>query len=112
LKKPKPLKGVTPIGDGILVQCDDAEKIETALPGGKILKPETVLEAENKKVPAGWVVAVGPGRYDPFSGKRVPMQVKLGDRVTIKRNCGYVFKYRGVEYMCMSGEHEIVLVEK
>jgi len=106
MTKPKALKGVKPIDNGIIVLCDVAQD-ELAAPGSVIIKPET---SQKLKTPYGWVVAVGPGRYDPLTCKRLPMQVNLLDRVLVKINCGYVFKYKEVEYMCVH-EHEIVLVE-
>ena len=65
--------GIKPLEDRIVVKPSDAE--QTTASG--LVIPDTAKE----KPQEGEVVAVGPGRFD--DGVRVPMDVKVGDRVII-----------------------------
>lgn len=66
-----------PILDRVLVVFDEPE---TQTPGGLHI-PTWALSPWEQHRPAT-VVAVGPGRFNK-SGKRVPMQVRVGDRVLV-----------------------------
>jgi chaperonin GroES len=48
---------------------------------GCILIPEQAQEARRR----GTVVQVGPGKRDPVSGRHVPLDVRVGDRVLFTR---------------------------
>lgn len=68
------------------------------------------LENDNKvREPRGKVVAVGPGRFDPVLGKRVPMQVKKGDVVVFPAMSGIIVKDGEKSYQCLQ-EFEILAV--
>lgn len=56
----------------------------------KILLPEKVQESQLKNSNAGTVVAVGPGGVLP-SGERLPLSVKVGDKVYVD-----ISKTRGI----------------
>ena len=60
-----------PLEDRIVVKPGEAE--ETTVSG--IVIPDTAKE----KPQEGEVVAVGPGRFE--EGNRIPMDVKVGDKV-------------------------------
>ncbi|AWM36310.1 10 kDa chaperonin [Gemmata obscuriglobus] len=75
--------GLQPIGDRIVVRREAAEE-KTA---GGILLPDS---AKNKPQ-RGAVVAVGPGKLKP-DGTRVPMQLKVGDKVLFTSWAGDEFK--------------------
>ena len=83
---------VKPLGDRILVKRVEPE--ETAK--GGIIIPDTAKE----KPMEGKVIAVGQGKTDD-NGKRIPMEVKKGDRVLIG-------KYAGTEFELGDDEHVIV----
>jgi chaperonin GroES len=70
---------MTPVLDNVIIHPSDSEKIT---PGG-ILIPDAAQE----KPKTGLVLGVGPGRYDE-NGNRVPMQVKIGDKVLYCKNLG------------------------
>ena len=75
-------------------------KQEEVLASGIVI-PDTAKE----KPQQGEVIAVGPGRLDD-DGKRIPMEVKAGDRVLYA-------KYTGQEVQGSAGEEEyLVLTEK
>lgn len=60
-----------PIGDRILVRTKDPEK--TTASG-------LVLVQEDEKANVGEVVAVG-SHFNPLNGKKIPMQIKVGDKI-------------------------------
>jgi chaperonin GroES len=70
----------------------------TILRQGGIIIPDTAKE----KPQEGEIIAIGPGRIDD-SGKRIPMDVKVGDVVIYA-------KYGGTE-MKVDGEELVILRE-
>jgi len=83
---------VKPLNDRVLVKRVDPEEKAK----GGIIIPDTAKE----KPLEGKVVAVGAGRLDD-NGKRVPLEVKVGDRVLIG-------KYAGTEIKIDETEHVII----
>ncbi|MEX2326001.1 MAG: co-chaperone GroES [Gemmatimonadaceae bacterium] len=84
---------VSPLADRVVVR--PLEETET-MRGGLFI-PDTAKE----KPQQGEIIAVGPGRYE--EGKRVPMEVKAGDRVLYG-------KYSGSEVI-IDGETVLILRE-
>jgi chaperonin GroES len=84
---------VTPLADRVVVKpIEEAESMR-----GGLYIPDTAKE----KPQQGEVVAVGPGRYE--DGKRVPLEVKVGDKVLYG-------KYSGTE-VTLDGEQRLILRE-
>jgi chaperonin GroES len=81
-----------PLQDRILVQRV-AE--ETTTKGGIII-PDTAKE----KPAEGKVVAVGNGKLGE-DGKRVPLDIKAGDRILFGKYAGTEVKIEGEEYLIM-----------
>ncbi len=81
-----------PLGDKVLIRTLSDDELGTASPSGIII-PETI---HREKADRGEVVAVGEGRFDEKSGKRIPMDVKVGDRVIFQ--WGDKVEYKNVEY--------------
>jgi chaperonin GroES len=81
-----------PLHDRVVLTRIDAEE-KTA---GGIIIPDTAKE----KPQQGKVVAVGPGGRDE-SGKLIPIDVKVGDRVLFGKWSGTEVKIEGVEYLIM-----------
>jgi chaperonin GroES len=81
-----------PLHDRVVLTRIDAEEKTT----GGIIIPDTAKE----KPQEGRVVAVGPGGRDE-SGKLIPMDVKVGDRVLFGKWSGTEVKIDGVEYLIM-----------
>jgi chaperonin GroES len=75
-----------PLGDRLVVEPIEQEDTTS----GGILLPETAKE----KPQEGRVIAAGPGKLDD-SGKRVKMEVKVGDRVLYARYAGTEIKVEG-----------------
>jgi chaperonin GroES len=81
-----------PLHDRVLVKRIDAEEKTV----GGIIIPDTAKE----KPQEGEVVAVGPGGRDD-SGKLIPLDVKLGDRVLFGKWSGTEVKIDGEELLIM-----------
>ena len=92
-----------PLHDRVVIERIDAE----AKSAGGIIIPDTAKE----KPQQGKVIAVGPGARDE-SGKLIPIDVKVGDRILFGKWSGTEVKIDGVEYLIMN-ENDVmgVLVE-
>jgi len=86
---------IRPLNDRILVVRVEEEK-KTA---GGIIIPDTAKE----KPQEGKVVAAGPGKVAD-DGKRIPIEVKKGDRVMFSKYSGSEIKIDGVEHIFMREE--------
>ena len=91
---------IQPLGDRVIVQRAEAEE-KTA---GGILLPETAKD----KPKEGRVLAVGDGKIMD-SGERQKMNLKAGDRVLFTSYAGTEIKYQGEEYLIMS-ENDVLAV--
>ncbi len=81
-----------PLQDRILVKrVEEEEKTK-----GGIIIPDTAKE----KPAEGKVEAVGNGKLGD-DGKRVPLEVKKGDRILFGKYSGTEVKIEGVEYLIM-----------
>jgi chaperonin GroES len=86
---------VKPRHDKILVKrIEPEEKVK-----GGIIIPDTAKE----KPLEGKVVSVGTGRLDE-NGKRIPLEVKVGDRVLIGKYAGTEVKIDDVEHVIVREE--------
>ena len=83
---------IKPLNDRILVARLEEEQKSV----GGIIIPDTAKE----KPQEGKVVETGPGKMDD-GGKRIPMQVKKGDRVLFSKYAGNDVKIDGKEYIFM-----------
>jgi chaperonin GroES len=82
-----------PLNDRVIVTRVEKEQ-KTA---GGIIIPDTAKE----KPQEGKIVAVGPGRFDDKGEKRIPMEVKEGDRILFSKYAGAEIKIDGVEHIFM-----------
>jgi len=81
---------VKPLYDRILIRrLDPKEEVK-----GGIIIPDTAKE----KPMEGKVVAVGAGKIDK-AGKRIPLEVKVGDKVLIGKYSGQEVKIDDVEHV-------------
>jgi chaperonin GroES len=94
---------IKPLEDRILVQANEAE---TTTASGLVI-PDTAKE----KPQEGTVLAVGPGRFDD-QGKRIPIDVNVGDTVIYSKYGGTEVKYVGEEYLILSARDVLAVVEK
>ena len=92
-----------PLHDRVVIERIDAE----AKTAGGIIIPDNAQE----KPQQGKVTAVGPGGRDE-SGKLLPVDVKVGDRILFGKWSGTEVKIDGVEYLIMKESDVMgVLVE-
>ena len=92
---------IKPLEDRIVIRQVEAE--QTTASG--LVIPDTAKE----KPQEGEVVAVGEGRFDD-KGARIPMDVKVGDKVVFGPYSGSnTVKVDGEDLLVM-GEHEILAV--
>ncbi|WP_376792276.1 co-chaperone GroES [Thermoflexus sp.] len=90
-----------PLADRVVVEPIEREEMT---PSGIIL-PETAKERPQE----GRVIAVGPGRVDE-NGKRVPMEVKVGDRVLFAKYAGTEFKVDTTRKLLILKESDILAI--
>jgi chaperonin GroES len=90
-----------PLADRVVVK--PLEREEKTKSG--IVLPDTAKE----KPQEGTVEAVGSGRYNEHAGKRVELDVKVGDRVMYAKYAGSEVKIDEVEYLILS-EKDILAV--
>lgn len=93
-----------PLGDRVLVRPEDTEE---ALPSGIVI-PDTAKE----KPQEGTVLAVGPGGWDEDGEKRIPLDVKEGDRILYSKYGGTEVKVEGEELLILSERDVLAIVKK
>jgi chaperonin GroES len=91
-----------PLGDRVLVRAEDTDE---ALPSGLVI-PDTAKE----KPQEGTVLSVGEGAY--HEGKRIPMDVKEGDRIIFSKYGGTEIKVEGEELLILSERDILAIVTK
>ncbi|MEQ4205063.1 co-chaperone GroES [Actinopolymorpha sp. B17G11] len=94
---------IKPLEDRIVVKALDAE--ETTASG--LVIPDTAKE----KPQEGEVLAVGPGRIDD-NGKRIPLDVSVGDKVIFSKYGGTEVKYSGEDLLILSARDVLAVVTK
>jgi len=93
---------VKPLGDRILVE--PVEEKETKK--GGIIIPDSAKEKPTESL----VVALGTGKTDD-NGKKVPFEVKKGDRVLVSKYGGTEIKLDGKEYKILSSDDILAVIE-
>lgn len=91
-----------PLQDRILVKRVEEE---TKTKGGIII-PDTAKE----KPAEGKVIAVGNGKLDD-DGKRIPLEIKKGDRILFGKYSGTEVKIDGDEHLIMREDDVLAVIE-
>jgi chaperonin GroES len=91
-----------PLEDRIVVKPSEGEEMTAS---GLVI-PDTAKE----KPQEGEVIAVGPGRFE--DGNRVPLDVKVGDKVIYSKYGGTEVKLGGDEYLILSARDVLAIVNK
>jgi chaperonin GroES len=91
-----------PLGDRILVK---PKKTEDKTKSGIVL-PDSAQE----KPQEGEVVAAGEGAKDE-NGKKIPMEVKVGDTVLYSKYSGTEVKIEGEEHLIIKESDVLAIVE-
>lgn len=90
---------IRPLADRVVIK---ASPVEEKTKSG-IIMPDNAKE----KPQEGEIVAVGPGRVE--KGERLPLEVKVGDRIIYSKYAGTEVKYDGQEYLLLK-ESDILAV--
>ncbi|HET9543804.1 MAG TPA: co-chaperone GroES [Acidimicrobiales bacterium] len=91
-----------PLEDRIVVKPSEGEEMTAS---GLVI-PDTAKE----KPQEGEVLAVGPGRFE--DGTRVPLDVKVGDKVIYSKYGGTEVKLSGDELLILSARDVLAIVNK
>jgi chaperonin GroES len=90
---------IKPLADRVVVKPIEEEEVTKS----GIVLPDTAKE----KPQQGEIVAVGPGKVE--DGKRVPLDVKVGDKVIYRKYGGTEIKLEGEEYLILT-EDDILAI--
>jgi len=93
---------VKPLGDRILVEPVEEKEVKK----GGIIIPDSAKE----KPMEGVVVALGTGKTDD-NGKKIPFEMKKGDRVLISKYGGTEIKLDGKEYKILNSDDVLAIIE-
>jgi len=93
---------IKPLEDRVVIKPLEAE--QTTASG--LVIPDTAKE----KPQEGEVVAVGEGRFDE-QGKRIPVDVKVGDKVVFSKYGGTELKYGDQEYLVLGSRDILAIIE-
>lgn len=91
---------IRPLGDRVVVKPIQREEVTKS----GIVLPDTAKEKPQR----GQVIAVGPGRMTD-EGKRLPMEVKVGDEVLFAKYAGTELKIDEEDYLILS-EKDILAI--
>ncbi len=93
---------IKPLGDRVLVEPAEEKEVKK----GGIIIPDTAKEKPMESV----VVALGTGKTDD-DGKKVPFEVKKGDRVLVSKYGGTEIKIDGKEYKILNSEDILAVLD-
>ena len=93
---------IKPLGDRLLVE--PLEEKETKK--GGIIIPDTAKEKPMESI----VVALGTGKTND-DGKKIPFEVKKGDRVLVSKYGGTEIKLDGKEYKIFSSDDLLAIID-
>lgn len=96
---------IEPLYDRVVLRLESEDERSKTASG--IIIPDTVSK---EKPEQGEVVAVGEGRLDE-DGKRVPMSVKIGDKVVFSRYGYDEVKIDGQEYYILKEENILAIIK-
>ena len=91
-----------PLGDRVVVEPIEQDEVTA----GGIVLPETAKE----KPQQGKVLAAGPGSRDE-DGKRIAMDVKVGDTVLYAKYAGTEFKLDGKKLLILRESDLLAIIE-
>jgi chaperonin GroES len=91
-----------PLSDKVIVTVSPKEEMTAS---GLVL-PDSSKERSEQ----GMVVAVGPGKIDE-KGNKIPMSVKIGDKILFKGSWPQEVKLEGKEYLVMPETDILAVIE-
>ena len=96
------LPKLKPLGDRILVEPSEEKETKK----GGIIIPDTAKE----KPQEGTVRALGTGKTND-DGKKLPFEVKIGDRVLVSKYGGTEIKLDGKEFKIFSSDDLLAVLD-
>ncbi len=96
-------KKLKPLGSRVVIKPLEREEMTKS----GIVLPDTAKE----KPQEGKVLAVGPGDRDE-DGKRIPVELKVGDKVLYQKYAGTEFKIDDEELLIVSEKDVLAIVEQ
>ena len=93
---------VRPLGDRVLVEPAEEKEVKK----GGIIIPDTAKEKPMESV----VIALGTGKTND-DGKKIPFEVKKGDRILCSKYGGTEIKLDGKEYKILNSDDVLAVVE-
>jgi len=94
---------IKPLQDRVIVKRVEEEEITK----GGIIIPDSAKE----KPQEGEIVAVGPGKVTD-DGKKIPLEVKAGDRVLFGKYSGTEIKLEDAEHLIMREDDILGIIQK
>lgn len=92
-----------PLGDRVVVKPSEAQEEKVSAMG-------IIIPTNSKEKPSeGKVVAVGPGVWNEDGDTRIPMDVKVGDKVLFKKPWDEPVTIEGEEYYVL-GQSDITVI--
>ena len=91
-----------PLGSRLVVEPIEEEEVTS----GGIVLPETAKEKPQK----GTVLAIGPGDRND-KGERIPMDVKVGDKVLCAKYAGTEVKYNGKKLLILRESDVLAILD-
>ena len=92
-----------PLGDRLIVKALEEE----ATTASGIVLPDTAKEKPQR----GEVIAAGDGRYDEDGEKRIPLDVKEGDKVLYSKYGGTEIKVDGEDLLVLRESDVLAKIE-
>ena len=93
---------VKPLGDRILVEAIEEKETKK----GGIIIPDSAKEKPMESI----IIALGTGKTND-DGKKVPFEVKKGDRVLVSKYGGTEIKLDGKEYKILNTDDILAVIE-
>jgi chaperonin GroES len=93
---------IKPLGDRVLVEAVEEKEVKK----GGIIIPDSAKEKPVESI----VVALGTGKTDD-NGKKVPFEVKKGDRIIASQYGGTPIKLDGKEYKILGSDDILAVLE-
>ncbi|QSR87573.1 co-chaperone GroES [Candidatus Methylacidiphilum infernorum] len=93
---------IRPLGERVLVKLIEEQEVRK----GGIIIPDTAKEKPQEAT----VIAVGPGKLDE-NGKRIPIEVKKGDKVLISKYGGTEVKIDGESFQILREDDILAVIE-
>ena len=92
---------VKPLGDRVLVEPAEEKEVKK----GSIIIPDSAKEKPMEAI----IVALGTGKTDD-DGKKVPFEVKKGDRVLVSKYGGTEIKINDKEYKILNSDDILAIL--